>query len=182
MNTQIKIDEALLNRIIAAAYGDCSLLEKVKIQILAFKNEDVKNLLNEYKKTSAAVKNIKIDKCPDEIINKVSNKIGYKSDNVLISTLRLLNKLYHRPIYAAAITLILFSAAAAFFFINQKGAENLTNKSIDQAEKQVKQSLVFVNRIFEKTAGRVENDILKEQVAKPVHEGISTINNLFKGG
>ncbi len=59
--------------------------------------------------------------------------------------------------------------------LNQKNHEQISNKHVALAEKQVKQSIVFVNRIFERTAGRVENDIIKQQVARPVQEGISTI-------
>jgi hypothetical protein len=182
MNIRSKIDESLLNRIVAAAYGDGSILERIKIYFLALRNKEVQKLFNEYKKTANAVGNIEIDKCPEEIIEKIKIKSGYLNNNILSSALSFLNRLFHKPIYAVVVTLIFISAAASLFLLNQKSSGQVSNKHIAQAEKQVKQSLVFVNRIFEKTAGRVENDILKEQVAKPVHEGILTINKLFKGG
>lgn len=181
MNTQIEFSEDLLNRIITVAYGDAGLFEKVKIYFLASKNVEVKNILNEYKRTANTLDKIEIDKCPDDIIERVKNDTGVIKESLFITILNFVNQLLHKPVYTAAIILIIISSVSLFLF-NQKKHEQISNKQVTLAEKQVKQSIVFVNRIFEKTAGRVENDIIKQQVAKPVNEGITTINNLFKGG
>jgi hypothetical protein len=182
MNTRSEINEELVNRIISAAYGDAGLFEKIKIYFLAARNKEVKKLLNEYKQTASAVNNIQIDKCPDEIIEKIKSDSVNAEDNLLTLIFNFLNQLFHKPMYAAAIVLILVSAAVSLFLFNQKSENQISNQQVAAAEEQVKQSIVFVNRIFERTAGRVENDVLKKQVVRPVHEGISTINNLFKGG
>jgi hypothetical protein len=182
MNTRSEINEELSNRIVAAAYGDAGIFEKIKIYLLAVQSKEVKKLLNEYKQTASAVNNIQIDECPEEIIEKVKSNSVKAEDNLFISILSSLNQLFRKPVYTAAVILILAASVVSLFLFNRKSANQISDKQVAAAELQVKQSIVFVNRIFEKTAGRVENDILKNQVAKPVHEGISTINSLFKGG
>ncbi len=188
MNMQIEINDNLLNRIITVAYGDAGLIEKIKIHLLAIKHTRIKNILNEYKQTAKAVEQIEIDKCPDEIIEKVKNNTGVIKDNAFVALLTFvrrilwINQLLRKPVFTAAIILMIISSVVSLFLLNQKNQAQISNKHVALAEKQVKQSIVFVNRIFERTAGRVENDIIKQQVARPVQEGISTINNLFKGG
>jgi hypothetical protein len=182
MNTRSEINEELLNRIISAAYGDAGLFEKIKIYFLAASNKEVKKIVKEYKQTASAVNHIQIDECPHEVIKNIKNNSVNAEDNLFISVINFLNQLFYKPMYAAAIVLILVSAAVSLFLFNQKSENQISNQQVAAAEEQVKQSIVFVNRIFERTAGRVENDVLKKQVAKPVNEGISTINNLFKGG
>ena len=182
MNTRIEISEELLNRIIAIAYGDAGLFEKIKISFLAIKHSEVKKILNEYKQIANAVDRIEIEKCPNEIIESVKNNTGVIKDNIIVLFINFVNQVLHKPVYTAAIILILLSSVVSLLILNQKNETQITNKHVALAEKQVKQSIVFVNRIFEKTAGRVENDIIKQQVAKPVGQGISTINYLFKGG
>ena len=182
MNTQIEISEDLLNRIISVAYGDAGLLDKIKIYLLASKHVEVKKILNEYKITSKAVDKIEIDKCPEDIVERVKNSNGIVKDSLLVSFLNFINQLLHKPVFTVAILLIIISSVVSLLILNQKNETQIPNKHVALAEKQVKQSIVFVNRIFERTAGRVENDIIKQQVVKPVNEGITTVNNLFKGG
>ncbi len=179
---QTEISEELLSRIIAVAYGDAGLFEKIKIYLLASKHAEVKSILYEYKRTSKVLDKIEIDKCPGEIIERVKNNNGVVKNSLIVSFLNFINQFLHKPVYISAIILIIISSMISLFILNQKNETQISNKRVALAEKQVKQSIVFVSRIFEKTAGRVENDIIKQQVAKPLNEGITTVNNLFKGG
>ena len=178
----MEINENLLHRIISVAYGDAGFLEKIKIYLLASKNSDVKRLLNEYKRISNALNKLQQDECPNEILEKVKISSGFDKEVSSQTPFSFFYPLFFKPVLTA-ITVLIFISGMIFFLLIHNTNENSYSKSqIQLAEKQVKQSLVLVNRVFNRTADTIENDVLKEQVAKPVHEGISTINNLFNGG
>lgn len=88
----------------------------------------------------------------------------------------------YKPALTTAAVLVISAGIVIFILFKNTGGNHYSKKQIQLAERQVKQSLVLVNKIFNRTADKLENDILKEQVAKPVHEGVSTINDLFRGG
>lgn len=177
MNYQSQINEELLNRIISAAYGDAGLTESIKIYLLAAKNKEVKKVLDEYKLTADAVKQSEQVKCPDGIIKRIESETAI--NNTVTSLPDILYGFIQKPLLSAA---AIISVMVAFLLFNDPGPKQYTDEQILTAEKHVKQSLVFVNKIFKRTADKVENDILKQQVVKPISKGISTINNLFKGG
>jgi hypothetical protein len=182
MKYKLEINEGLLNRIISVAYGDANLFEKFRIYFLAIRNSEVKRLLAEYKSTAQAVQTLNQDECPLNIIENIKMNTGIEKEDFLESTSRFFYVLFYKPVITIAAIMVLVFGITFFLFLNKTSKTQYSQIQIQLAEKQVKQSLVLVNRIFNRTADKVENDILKEQVAKPVHEGISTINNLFNGG
>lgn len=182
MKYQVQINEKLLNKIISAAYGDANFLEKIRIHFLAARNNEVKKLLAEYKITAKAVEEIKPEECPAEILENIKRNTSIEDNNLFSPVLKFLHAFLYKPAIATIAVLILVSGMIFFAFFNKTGKDQYSKAQVQLAEKQVKESLVLVNKIFNKTADKVENDILKKQVAKPVYEGISIINNLFKGG
>jgi hypothetical protein len=181
MKSQFQINENLLDRIISVAYGDANFLENLKIYFLAAKNDQIKRLLIEYKTSAKAVHSLKQDECPLEILEKVEVSTVKKNRQFSLAV-KFLYPLLYKPVFTVSIILLLISGLLFFTLFNKTVNNQYSEAQIKLAEKQVKQSLVLVNKIFYRTAKKVEHDILKEQVAKPVHEGISTINDLFKGG
>jgi hypothetical protein len=182
MKSQLNIDEKLLNKIISVAYGDANLIDKIKVYLLAAENNEIHRLLAEYKITAIAAGKLEKKNCPDEIINNVKYNTGFGEKDMFSPAIKFLNTLVYKPVLTTAVVLVLAACITLFIFINNTGRNQYSDKQVELAEKQVKQSLVLVNKIFNRTANKLENDILKEQVAKPVHEGISTINELFRGG
>ena len=181
MKSQFQIDENLLDRIISVAYGDANFLEKFKIYFLAARYDKVKRLLTEYKITVKAIHSINQEECPVEILENVEANTLKKNGQFSL-TIKFLYALLYKPILTVSTVLILISGMLFFMLFNKTNNNEYSEAQIKFAEKQLKQSLVLVNKIFYRTANKVEYDILRNQVAKPVHEGISTINDLFKGG
>ena len=182
MKSQLDINEKQLNRIISVAYGDAGFIDKIRIYFLAARNKEINRLLVEYKITAGAIKNIEKKDCPDEILENVKNNTGFEKEGLFTPAKNFLYTLIYKPVFTTVVILVMASFITLFFLFNNTSRNKYSEKQIQLAEKQVKQSLVLVNKIFNRTANKLENDILKEQVAKPVHEGVSTINELFRGG
>ena len=182
MKSQFDNNEKQLQRIISVAYGDAGIIDKIKIYFLAARDNEIKKLLDEYKTTAGAVRNLEKENCPDEIIEKIKNNTGIKDKNLFFPAAEFIHALIYRPALTAAAVLILAAVIFLFTLFNGANRNQYSEKQIKQAENQVKQSLVLVSKIFNRTADNLENNIIKEQVAKPVYEGVSTINELFRGG
>ncbi len=182
MKSRLDISEKLLNRIISVAYGDANLKDKIQIYFLASRNKEINRLLVEYKITTMAIGNLGKNDCPDEILENVKISTGITENGLFPPVIEFLNKLIYKPLLTTAVVLILVGGIVLFMLFNDMNRDQYSEKQVRLAEKQVKQSLVLVNKIFNRTTNKLENDILKEQVAKPVHEGVSAINELFRGG
>ncbi len=182
MKYRLEIDERIVNRIISVAYGDANPLDKIKIYLLAARNNEIKRLLTEYKITAGSIKNLKNENCPDEILEKIKDHTGMEKKFLFSPVIKFLDALLYKPAAIISAVLILAAGIAFFMLFNKGGRNQYSEKQIQLAEKQVKESLVLVNKIFNRTANKLEYDILREQVVKPVHEGVSTINELFRGG
>ncbi len=178
----MEINKNLLHRIISVAYGDAGFFEKVRIYLLASRNSEVNRLLNEYKRTVKALHTLEQDECPAEVLDKVKISTGLDKNVPSRLSFNFFYPLFYKPVFSAIAILVFISGIVFFLLIHNTNENSYSKSQIQLAEKQVKQSLVLVNRVFNRTADTIENDVLKEQVAKPVHEGISTINNLFNGG
>ena len=182
MKSRLNVDEKLLNRIISVAYGDANLLDKIRIYFLASRNKNINRLLVEYKITARAISNLEQNECPDDIIENIKDRTGAEEKELFSPVIRFLYSLIYKPLLTTAVVLILVGGIALFVLFNNMNGNEYSEKQVQLAEKQVKQSLVLVNKIFNRTTNKLENDILKKQVARPVHEGVATINELFSGG
>ncbi|MFZ0455891.1 MAG: hypothetical protein WAM24_19240 [Ignavibacteriaceae bacterium] len=182
MKSRLNIDEKLLNRIISVAYGDANLIDKIRIYYLASGNKEINRLLVEYKINALAIGNLEKSECPDEIIENVKVNTGFEEKGLFSPVIRFLYSLMYKPLFTTAVILILVAGVTIFMLFNNINRNQYSERQVQLAEKQVKQSLVLVNKIFNRTSSKLENDILKEQVARPVHEGVATINELFRGG
>ena len=68
------MNDKLLEKIISVAYGDASFIDKIKIQRLAKKNKEVKELWESYRQTAAEVHKLKEEECPNELLVAIENK------------------------------------------------------------------------------------------------------------
>jgi hypothetical protein len=167
-----KIDEDIFNKIISAAYGDAGLIDRLKIYFLIKKNEEAKRIFNDYRITAANVKKIPLEECPDSII-----------ESLKIKTTRAKNPLIFKPVYVFSITLIIVSTFVAILLFSNKEKERVYTKAeIELAEKQVKESLVIVNRIFKKTEKLIQEEVLPKRIGKPIHKSLTIINDVLTGG
>ena len=101
------IDENILDKIIAVAYKDASLKERISIYFLANKNPEVKKLLTEYNETAGNVRKVPLEECPDSVITSLEIKTGKEKKSFII-----------KPVYAFTIV-VLFISALVFVLLDQ---------------------------------------------------------------
>lgn len=164
------IDENILDKIIAVAYKDASLKDRINVYFLARNDPEVKRLLNEYRETAGNVKKIPMEECPDSVITSLEIKTGKEKKSFII-----------KPAHAFTIV-VLFISALVFVLLNQKKEPVYTKAEVAQAEIQVKTSLAIINRVFRKTENLLDDDILPKRVGKPVQKSFSIINQVLIGG
>jgi len=182
MNEELKI------KIISAAYRDCSLKDRVSVWLLARKDPECKALFDEYRKTAASVHNLNIDECPENIIDdtfkRLNDSPGFEKSPALASV-------FSRPALVTVLSIIIL--AAVFFTVvttqtgikpvpKQAVQQEYSKQDVAQAEKEVKESLAIVSRVLNKTSKKIGEDILPENVGKPIKQGIEVINQLFPKG
>ncbi len=170
-NIKHKTDDETLDKIIAAAYKDANLIDRIKIYFITKQDDKVKKIFNEYRAAAKAVKQIPLDECPGSIIESIKVKTVKEKNSAL------------KPVYMFAVSLIVvLSFIAVFWFQNKDTKRVYSTAEIELAEKQVKESFVIVNRVFKKTEKLIQNDILQKRVGKPVRQSLSIINEVLIGG
>ncbi|OGU76210.1 MAG: hypothetical protein A2V93_03290 [Ignavibacteria bacterium RBG_16_34_14] len=167
-----KIDEETLDRIISAAYKDAGLIERLKIYFLAKKNAGVKSIYNEYRTNADRVKKIPPEECPDSVIESLKIKTMKENKFFIL-----------KPAYVFIISLIVISTfIAVLLYQNKEKKPTYSRAEIELAEKQVKESLAIVNRIFKRTESLIQEEVLPKRVGKPIHKSLSIINEVLIGG
>jgi hypothetical protein len=167
-----KIDENTLDKIIAAAYKDASLADRIKIYLLAKRNPEVKRIFNEYRNTSNKIKEIPLYECPDSVTESLTIKTSKEIKSPVI-----------RPAYGFALAILIASTLIAILLNQNKEEEAAYTKAeIELAEQQVKESLAIVNKVFKKTENLIQEEILPKRVGKPIHKSLSIINEVLIGG
>ncbi len=181
MNQSKHISDDLHDRIIAVAYGDAGIIDKLKVFLNAAKNHEVKKLLAEYKETAAAVNSFKEEKCPVEIIDSVNKKIKPELNGRRKEILTL-GKFIKKPAVVFSTAVIVLGIFAMVLFYKPENKPEYSQAQVELAEKQVKESLALVGEVFRKTQYKLADDVLGKQVSPPIKKGMNLINNLFKGG
>lgn len=175
------MDEQLHDKIISVAYGDAGLLDKIRIHLLARKNGDVRNLLEEYRSTSAAVRSIEKDYLPEELIDGVKSRIGIEEKNDRSFFLDFYSFVYSKPIVSAAAATVLIAVIITSTFLKGPDlSQTYSPEEIALADKQVKQALAIVGKVFNQTENALKNDILGKRVGQPINKGLNVVNDLFK--
>jgi hypothetical protein len=176
------VEEKLLNRIISVAYNDATLLEKFRIYRLASKDIKVKSVLDEYKKVAKQTHKVVLDYCPDELVKDVSKITKIKSDSDKSLFFDLFSFIFQKPAISAAILSVFILALVSTFIIQRPEIhQQYTQKEIEVADKQVKQSLAIITGVFKKTSTTVEEDVLTERVSRPIVESFNLVNDYLQG-
>ena len=170
-----KISEELQDRIISVAYGSASFLEKRRINKLASESKAIQELLEEYKSTADAVHSIPKEEYQGEL----------KIQTIPESKKSIFDEIYQiligKPLVSAAATILLIFAITFSFFNNSElSYEGYSIAEVQKANLESKQALMIVNKIFSKTKNQLTNDILIQEVSKPIKKGMNTVNKLFK--
>lgn len=175
-----KIDEQLHDKIINAAYGDAGIFDKIKIYFLAKKYTEVKSLFNEYRATSKAVHSIEKEFMPDELLEKIKPQTGVKEFQKNSFFFDFYTFIFTRPVSSAIAAAALIILIITSVFIKGPDITNQYSKEeIALANKQTKQALAIIGKVFSNTENTLKNDILAKRVGQPINEGLGMINNLF---
>jgi hypothetical protein len=170
-----KISEELQNVIISVAYGNASFWEKRRIEKLASKDEQVREMLDEYAKTAKVVHSIS----KKEYMGSVKIERMNDSQKSIFDDIYLM--IIGKPIVASMATIALIFALTFSFINNQElPYKNYSLSEVQKANIEAKQALQIVNRIFTKTESIIKYDILTKEVSKPIKDGMNTVNKLFK--
>lgn len=176
------MDEKLLNRIIAVAYGDASWYEKFKVNRLAKKREDVQLFLEEYTQIANKIKTLRSETIPEEIIFKVKQNINLQKEPPKSILFDLYSMIFGKPVFSGIIVSIIILAIASALIIKRPEIHNIyTQQEIQLADQQVKQSLALIAGVFNKTKSTVENDVLTNRISKPLKNSITKVNEFFIG-
>ena len=165
------MDEKILNKIISAAYGDCSFIDKIKIIILTRQNPEAAKIYNDYREVAGRVHSLPVVECPEKILEKTEARIHLTGAN----------RHFLKPVAAFAV-IIIAAVVAMFSMLDKERPQTYTAAEVRTAEIQAKESLLMVSRILNKTTSTLEKEILPDKVSKPVKKGLTIINNLLIGG
>lgn len=179
MNQSKHIKEELVDKIIAAAYGDAGILDKIIVGFQAVRNPEVKKLLKDYKETADAVHSLLQAECPDALVKATGDRIKYQSKyekkKSPVSFLR-------RPVFKFAAAALVIGVVSFLLIQKPKHEAKYSKAEAELAEKQVKESLAIVGKVLRKTQYKVTDEVLGGQVSPPIKKSINLINDLFKGG
>lgn len=176
------MDEKLVNRIICVAYGEASLWERLKIYKLAKQNQKVDSLLKEHSRIAQQAHCVKIDSCPNEVLNNIKQITQSKQIKERSLFFDLYSFVFSRPAIAGAIfSLFIVALISTLLFKRPEIHQQYSKQEIEVADKQVKHSLALISGVFKKTSLTVENDILTDRVSKPIKESINFVNEFIQG-
>ena len=176
------MDENLINRIISVAYNDASFFEKQRIYKLAENDPNVKKLLEQHRRIADQSHRIKIDDCPDYIVENIKQKNTTKSATGNSLFFDIYSFVFRRPAVSASILSLFVLALISSLIIKRPEIhQQYSKQEIELADQQVKHSLALIAGVFKKTSNTVENDILTERVSRPIKESFNLVNDYLQG-
>ena len=173
------LDDNLLSEIICSAYGDAPVSKRIKIFLLRKFIPAVEITYNKHRKIALEIKNIKEEKCPDQIVKSVFSQTGIKSGTKHYFWEDVYSIYLLKPVFSFTIVLLI-TAGLIFSVLRNPEKVKYTTAEIELADKQARETLLLVSAIFNKTSSTLTNDILPEQVAKRINKGVNVIEDLFK--
>ena len=179
-----ELSEEFQNKIISAAYGDASVLDKIQVLRAVAKNPEAKKLYASYMLTAAEVKQIKEESYNNDFISRLTRKNVPAAKNKNSITFDFLSIVFTRPIISLATVIILFASITISLFLNkpvQKNYNEVNDAEILRAQEQAKYAFTIVDNIFKQTNSTLQNEILGDKVTKPIKESVGIVNNILKG-
>ena len=182
---QAKINEDLLNRIIAVAYRDAGLYNRLAVWIKAKKDPKIKNLLDEYRHTADSVHNIKPEEISFNIHESLHDKVKLQSwhKGAASKLSYAFYSVFAKPVYAAtSVTIILVAVIAFILFMQPSPKHSYTKAEIKLAQEQLEQSFAIVGKIFSEAENKLDKDVMTKHVSKPLNKGLNFLNDYLIGG
>ncbi len=175
------LTEAQKDKIISAAYGTGSLVDRLIVRCLVSSNVEAEKLYSEYKQTAEEVRQIAGDECPPDILKNVQHKTICILENKSSFMFDLYSAIFSRPIISTVASLILVAAIIIALIINQPVQYNYTRAQVVNADKQAREALTIVSKILKETHLTLQKEVLDEKVSKPLNRSVEIVNKLFIG-
>jgi len=170
MKTTYKINEEYLEKIISVAYGDASFIDEIKIYLDSKKNPEVKKILDEYRETAKELKFFSLE--------EYRGKIPVNKPEVNSWLLAYLNIFIRKPVLAAAMAFMITAAIAGYYIVdhNDNYLNGYSKAEIVTAERQARESFTIVASIMNETKQKIENNVFRNKINKPIKESLTIVN------
>ena len=181
-NISNKIDEKLLDKIIAVAYGDEKLYDRLIVWMNARRDPEIKKLLGEYKLTASSVHSLDKKKLPEANLKSLYHNIGQR-EKTKPAVPFICSFNFSKPLlsYAAA-GIIIVAIVSVLLFYNPPPEHKYTKAEIELAQQQLGESLAIVNKVFQNTEKTLDAEVLSKHVSKPLNKGLIYLNDYLIGG
>ena len=179
------LNQNLRDKTINVAYGDAGIIEWFYIRFRALTNNEIKSLLEEYKKIATAVRNLKQEDVPEHIIKTVDNYTNSSNQRkpIFSAITSELFTLWNKKAIPATVLGILIAMIISFILLREPAQTSKYSKAeIERAEKQLKQSLAIVGKAFQTAEKNFSDEVLNKQVNKNLNRGYFLVNNILIGG
>lgn len=180
-NISNKIDEDLLDKIIAVAYNDADLFDRIIVWLKARRHPEIELILTEYKLTAKSIHQLAESELPESITSSVRQLNKEKVKNDFIGSI--FYSIASKPMLSAstAVIIILISVSVLLFYPTSP-EHKYTKAEIELAQQQLGESLAIVNKVFRKTKIKVDEEVLSKHVSKPLNKGLIFLNDYLIGG
>ncbi|MCX6150441.1 MAG: hypothetical protein NTX22_07975 [Ignavibacteriales bacterium] len=173
--------------IINTAYGDASIIQRLKVFHHLKKCSNCKSLYLEHKIAAEALHVLPEMECPDSIIQKIESRIGerkFEATSFLVDFYSIFTRVSYKTAIVSVVTIAVLVVFAISLRNNNKSndATKYSTLEVEHANEQAKQALALVGKVLNSTQSRLEKEILTKQVANPLNKSLNAINDLFKSG
>jgi len=172
-------NNSLKQKIVSAAYGDANLIDKIYIYWLARKNESVKAELSDYKRIANVVHKLE-EECPAELLNNLRSVPFKEARNSLL--IDFISIIVNKPLASAIAVLSLVVFITLSVILRQPIKPSYTDNELRKASEQANYAFRLIGNILNETTEKLEKEILREHVVKPINEGIEIANKLLIKG
>ena len=180
-NISNNIDEKLLDKIIAVAYKDAGLYDRMVVWINERKYPEIEKTLAEYKHTAKSVHQLAESELPESTISSVRQRIKGKTPNDFFGSL--IYSFASKPLLTASIAgIIILTIVSTLLFYNPSPEQKYTKAEIELAQQQLGESLAIVNKVFLNTEIKIDKEVLSKHVSKPLNKGLIYLNDYLIGG
>ncbi len=177
------MNEKLIEKIISVAYGDAGFIDRIHIGILAMKDKEVMELLNEYRKTAGEVHSLREEEYPEEAVNKIlkAADIGGKEKHTFVADI--FGVFVRRPFAASAAAFLLVGLLVTTMFITNREPElKFSHDEISKAGEDTRIVFKAIDELINGAGDLIIDNVLKEKVAAPINENLLKVSNIINEG
>jgi len=176
-----KIDEKMLDKIIAVAYSDAEMYDRIVVWMNARRYPEIEKMLAEYKLTAKSVHQLIETDLLVSTLSSVRQRTTGKSQNNFIGSI--IYSFASKPLLSAStVGIIIITIVSVLLVYNPPPEQKYSKAEIEFAQKQLGESLAIVNKVFHQTRKKIDAEVITKYVSKPLNKGLNLINDYLIGG